>query len=101
MIRRFFIWIICLLIRIYQRILSPMLRATTGGACGCRFSPSCSHYTMQAVQLHGPLRGVLLGIWRILRCNPWGGSGYDPVPETHTNDSSPHSCECSHHSVTH
>ena len=46
----------------------------------CRFTPTCSAYAIQALRKHGPIKGSLLAIWRILRCNPWGGSGYDPVP---------------------
>ena len=46
----------------------------------CRFTPTCSEYARQAILKHGPFKGTLLAIWRILRCNPWGGSGYDPVP---------------------
>lgn len=47
----------------------------------CRFRPSCSSYAIQAIDRHGPLRGVALALRRIIRCHPWGGSGYDPVPE--------------------
>jgi putative membrane protein insertion efficiency factor len=46
----------------------------------CRFTPTCSEYARQAIIKHGPFKGLYLAIWRILRCNPWGGSGYDPVP---------------------
>jgi putative membrane protein insertion efficiency factor len=62
------------LIRLYQLILSPVLPSA------CRFQPSCSHYGYEAIQKYGALKGGRLAIWRILRCNPWGGSGYDPVP---------------------
>ena len=50
------------------------------GALGpvCRFEPTCSHYTLEAIRRHGFVRGGLLGAWRILRCNPFGGSGHDP-----------------------
>lgn len=58
----------------YQRAISPMLPPS------CRFTPSCSAYAVEALKKHGPIKGLLLAIWRILRCNPWGGSGYDPVP---------------------
>jgi len=47
----------------------------------CRYHPSCSQYAKEAVETHGALKGALLAIWRILRCNPFGGMGYDPVPE--------------------
>ncbi|MEI8037696.1 MAG: membrane protein insertion efficiency factor YidD [Verrucomicrobiota bacterium] len=63
----------------YQRILGPMLKVAAGPAAGCRFTPTCSHYFLQAVELHGPGRGSWQGICRIFRCHPWGGSGYDPV----------------------
>lgn len=51
----------------------------------CRHVPSCSTYTMEALEAHGPIRGLWLGSKRILRCNPWGTSGYDPVPERKAN----------------
>jgi len=73
--------LIRLLIRFYQRFLSPLLHYGAGPAAGCRFEPTCSHYFLQAVETHGVLRGCGYGIWRILRCHPWGGSGYDPVPQ--------------------
>ena len=63
------------LIRLYKRFLSPLLPPS------CRFTPSCSRYTVEAIQKHGALRGCLLGAWRILRCNPFGKGGHDPVPE--------------------
>jgi putative membrane protein insertion efficiency factor len=61
-------------IRLYQRFLSPLLPPS------CRFTPSCSRYTVEAIQKHGAVRGSFLGAWRILRCNPFGKGGYDPVP---------------------
>lgn len=68
------------LIRIYQLLLSPVLRAVCGAGCGCRFEPSCSEYFIQALRGHGLIKGSGLGIGRIARCHPWGGCGYDPVP---------------------
>ena len=66
--------ILVLPIRFYQICISPMLGPS------CRFTPTCSEYAKQAILKHGPIKGLGLAIWRILRCNPWGGSGYDPVP---------------------
>ena len=63
-----------LLVRGYQIVLSPMM----GGAC--RFEPSCSNYMIEALERHGAFKGLLLGIYRILRCHPFGKYGYDPVP---------------------
>ena len=80
MIARAATFSIRLLIRFYQRIVRPMLKFSAGPGAGCRFSPSCSNYFLEAVETRGPLRGSWIGICRILRCHPWGGSGYDPVP---------------------
>lgn len=63
-----------LLVRAYQWTLSPIL------APCCRYAPSCSEYAVEALAHHGLLRGGGLATRRILRCHPWGGSGYDPVP---------------------
>lgn len=73
-------WLIRILIRGYQLFLRPVLKAFAGPYAGCRFAPTCSHYFLEAVETHGSLKGSYLGIRRILRCHPWGGSGYDPVP---------------------
>jgi len=62
------------LIKVYQFTLSPFLGKQ------CRFVPTCSQYGIEAIQKHGALKGSWLAIKRIVRCNPWGGSGYDPVP---------------------
>ncbi len=62
------------LIRLYQITLSPWL----GGAC--RYTPTCSNYGIQALEKYGAFKGSWLTIKRVLSCNPWGGSGYDPVP---------------------
>jgi hypothetical protein len=64
-----------LIIRFYQFGISPFFPSS------CRYSPTCSHYTIEALKNFGLLKGGWLGIKRILSCNPWGGSGYDPVPE--------------------
>jgi len=62
------------LIRFYQRYISPGLPPS------CRFYPTCSHYTYEAVERYGVVKGGWLGIKRILRCQPWNPGGYDPVP---------------------
>jgi putative membrane protein insertion efficiency factor len=67
-------------VRGYQLVLSPALHALGGPGCGCRFTPSCSHYALQALATHGALRGSALSARRLLRCQPWGPSGADPVP---------------------
>jgi putative membrane protein insertion efficiency factor len=60
-------------IRVYQRLLSPLLRRR------CRYYPSCSEYAAQAITKFGILRGLVLAGWRLLRCNPWSRGGFDPV----------------------
>ncbi len=61
------------MLRFYKRAISPNLPPS------CRYQPTCSEYAYEAVEKYGILRGGRLAIWRILRCNPFGGSGYDPV----------------------
>ncbi len=68
------------LVKFYGIAISPWL----GG--NCRFQPTCSEYTIEALQTHGVLRGSWLAAKRIGRCNPWGGSGYDPVPDAARDD---------------
>ena len=63
------------LVRIYQSLISPFLPSA------CRYTPTCSTYMIQALQNHGLFKGLFLGIKRIISCNPWGGKGYDPVPD--------------------
>jgi putative membrane protein insertion efficiency factor len=63
------------LIWLYRMVLSPVLGPN------CRFEPSCSAYAMEAIGRFGAWRGALLALRRISRCHPWGGSGYDPVPD--------------------
>lgn len=70
----------CLLIRFYQIVISPPLHFIMGPTGGCRFTPTCSQYTLEAIQFHGFFKGSWLGVKRIVRCNPWGGCGHDPVP---------------------
>jgi putative membrane protein insertion efficiency factor len=71
---------------VYRWTLSPVL------GNNCRFEPSCSRYALDALRLHGGLKGSLLAAWRILRCNPWGGMGYDPVPEPDRQGHRGHAC---------
>ncbi|MBP8249737.1 MAG: membrane protein insertion efficiency factor YidD [Chitinophagales bacterium] len=73
-ISKFFGWILILPVKIYQLVLSPILPNS------CRYKPTCSHYMVAAIQKHGPIKGLWLGIKRISRCHPWGGHGHDPVP---------------------
>lgn len=69
------------LARAYRAILSPLLTTLFGPlGCGCRFTPTCSCYAIEAVKAHGAVRGCGLTLGRLCRCQPWGGSGHDPVP---------------------
>ncbi len=63
-----------LLIRVYQYTLSPFIGRN------CRYTPTCSNYGIEAIKKYGAVKGGWLTLKRILSCNPWGGSGYDPVP---------------------
>ena len=73
-IRQFFVYVLIIPVKIYQYLISPMIGAS------CRFTPTCSAYSIEALKKYGPIKGLYLAIWRILRCNPWGGHGHDPVP---------------------
>jgi len=79
MLKRILIWPFLLLIKIYQRFISPLFPST------CRYTPTCSHYTKEALEKHGLLKGGWLSIKRISSCHPWGGQGYDPVPPVEEN----------------
>ena len=63
-----------LLIRGYQLIISPLLGSN------CRFMPTCSEYAMESLKVHGVIKGTFLTVKRIGKCHPWGGHGYDPIP---------------------
>jgi len=73
-IHNLIIKLLILPVRFYQYFISPLLTRS------CRHYPTCSEYAIEALKIHGVIKGSLLAIWRILRCNPWGTSGYDPVP---------------------
>lgn len=68
------------LVRVYQWTISPWLGPR------CRFAPTCSEYAIRAVRRHGPIRGSWLALRRVLRCHPWGATGYDPVPDDAGNE---------------
>ena len=68
------------LVAIYRAAISPVIHALNGPAC--RFEPSCSEYARDAIAMHGMVRGGAMAIWRIARCSPVGGHGFDPVPAT-------------------
>ena len=80
MISALFKWILIGIVRIYQYVISPLFPAS------CRYTPTCSVYAVDAIRLHGPLKGGSLAVKRIASCHPWGGSGYDPVPGTERDD---------------
>ncbi len=61
------------LIKFYQKHISPMFPPS------CRYYPTCSQYAVEALQKHGFLKGSVMAVWRVLRCNPWSKGGYDPV----------------------
>ena len=68
--------IACKFVRMYQICISPFI----GGCCACRFTPTCSEYTKQAIEKYGVTKGTWIGLKRISRCRPGGGCGYDPIP---------------------
>lgn len=67
-------YLVIIPVRIYQLTISPWLPRA------CRYEPSCSQYMLEAVRKHGAVKGTWLGLKRLLRCAPWGGYGFDPVP---------------------
>jgi uncharacterized protein len=83
--------LVCAL-RLYRWVLSPLKLFLFGPLCRCRFAPSCSDYAGQAIQRHGALPGAWLAFKRIARCHPWGGSGFDPVPDAYPC----HCCSTAH-----
>lgn len=78
------------LLGVYKYGVSPVLHSAAGVTGACRFQPTCSEYAAIAVTEHGFLRGGLMALWRLLRCNPFSRGGFDPVPPNprkHTHDS--------------
>jgi len=73
-LRKALVFILIFPIKIYQSAISPMLGSS------CRYYPTCSQYSIEALKKHGPIKGLWLAIKRIASCNPWGGHGHDPVP---------------------
>jgi putative membrane protein insertion efficiency factor len=72
-------WLVLIPIYVYRYTLSPLIGRD------CRFLPTCSQYTIEAIRTHGVWSGSILGIRRIGRCHPWGGDGHDPVPPRNTS----------------
>ena len=72
--RNFLKFLLIIPIKIYQILISPLLGPH------CRFTPTCSQYAVEAIEKHGPIKGIWLAVKRIARCHPWGGCGHDPVP---------------------
>jgi hypothetical protein len=73
--------ILILAVRVYRWTISPMLVFLFGPTGGCRFTPSCSEYALDAIRSRGALAGTWLAVRRICRCHPWGDGGHDPAPE--------------------
>jgi len=74
-IGKFFGFLLLLPVYFYRKCISPLTPPS------CRYRPTCSAYAVEAIKKHGPIKGLYLSVWRILRCHPWGGYGYDPVPD--------------------
>jgi putative membrane protein insertion efficiency factor len=73
--------VVILVLRLVRAALQPFVAMTSITPRVCKYEPTCSHYAEQAVRRHGPVRGLGMAGWRLLRCNPWSRGGYDPVPE--------------------
>ena len=73
-VKRIVAYPLIILVRFYQVCISPLKPPS------CRFTPTCSQYAIEALRKYGPIKGLYLTVRRLLRCHPWGGSGYDPVP---------------------
>jgi uncharacterized protein len=71
--------LLILMVRAGRIALTPFVAMTSITPRVCKYEPTCSHYAEQAIRAHGPVRGMLMAGWRVLRCNPWSRGGYDPV----------------------
>jgi putative membrane protein insertion efficiency factor len=71
--------LLIVLVRVVRLALTPFVAMTSITPRVCKYEPTCSHYAEQAIRAHGPVRGMLMAGWRVLRCNPWSRGGYDPV----------------------
>ena len=80
--REALIWILKLPVHVYRLGISPLIGPR------CRYQPTCSAYALEALDRHGPIKGLWLAVCRIVRCHPFGGSGYDPVPDPAPSHSS-------------
>ena len=85
--------ILVFFVRAYQRLLSPIIATLAGPLGRCRFELSCSQYAVEAIRIHGALKGTALALGRLCRCSPWGGCGDDPVPP---RKSGKNICDCAH-----
>ena len=74
LLHRVLIFLVLLPVHFYRKCISPFTPPS------CRYTPTCSQYMVEAVRKYGPFKGTWLGLKRVARCHPWGGSGYDPVP---------------------
>ncbi len=72
--------LLLMLLAVYQKTISPFTQSFLGGSC--RFQPTCSEYAKEAIMKYGSVHGTILSFKRILKCHPWGNSGFDPVPPT-------------------
>ncbi len=71
--------VLIVLLRGVRLAVTPFAATTSITPRVCKYEPTCSHYAEQAIRVHGPVKGLGLAVWRVLRCNPWSRGGYDPV----------------------
>ena len=73
-LKKIFVFPLVIIIKLYQFVISPLTPSS------CRYSPTCSQYSLEALKKYGIIKGVSLTFKRLIKCHPWGGSGYDPIP---------------------